>query len=58
MLKKMELTGSMKSYKTRILSGLYALLQRIFLTQVSKLDLLHDRQILYHRATKEAYKTF
>ena len=36
---------------------LHALLQRIFLTQVSKLDLLHCRQILYHRATKEAYKT-
>ena len=55
--KKMKLTGSVKTYKARILSELHALLQRIFLTQVLKLDLLHCRQILYRRATKEAYKT-
>ena len=34
--------------------GCHSLLQGIFPTQASNLDLLHHRQILYHRATKEA----
>ena len=35
--------------------GFHVLLQRIFLTQGSKLHLLCGRQILYHGATREAH---
>ena len=38
-------------------SASHSLLQGIFLTQGSNLGLLHCKQILYHRATREALGT-